>query len=183
MTVAELCDRAELGADARQSATPEISLRAYVEQLAAGGRLRDAAAALAQLLPKKEAISWGLESVRKVPEAGGKPAAEPVLKAVEEWVAGADEQKRQTAMSAAEQAGVATAAGCLGLAVFLSGGSIAPPGTPVAPEPEPHLCGKMMAAALALAVAVDPQHEADLYRAFVDRGFKMAADLKVWEEQ
>ncbi len=85
-------------------------------------------------------------------------------------------------MSAAEQAGIATPAGCLGLAVFLSGGSLAPPDTPVAPEAEPQLSGRMTAAALALAVALDPQHETEHFRAFVDSGFKMASDLKVLEE-
>ena len=182
MTVAELCNRADLGEDARELAAPDISVRGYVEQLARGGRLRDAAAALAQLLPKKDAITWGLESVRKVPEAGKKPGAESAIKAVEAWLAGADDQKRRAAMTAAEQAGVATPAGCLGLAVFLSGGSIAPPDTPVAPEAEPQLTGKMTAAALALAVALDPQHEAEHFRAFVDHGFKLASDLKIWEE-
>jgi len=182
MTVAELCSRAQLGEEARALATPEMPVRTYVEQLARAGRLRDAATALAQLLPKKKAITWGLESVRKVPEAGKKPGAEAAMKAVGDWLADADDQKRRAAMSAAEQAGIATPAGCLGLAVFLSGGSLAPPDTPVAPEAEPQLSGRMTAAALALAVALDPQHETEHFRAFVDSGFKMASDLKVWEE-
>ncbi len=67
MTVAELCSRAQLGEEARALAAPEMPVRTYVEQLARAGRLRDAATALAQLLPKKKAITWGLESVRKVP--------------------------------------------------------------------------------------------------------------------
>jgi hypothetical protein len=182
MTVAELCNRAELGEEARALATPGMPVRAYVEQLASTGRLRDAAAALAHVLPKEKAIAWGLESVRKVPEAGKRPGAEAAMQAVDAWLAGADDQKRRAAMAAAEQAGMATPAGCLGLAVFLSGGSMAPPDTPVAPEPEPQLSGRMTACALALAVALDPQHETEHFRAFVDSGFKMAAELKVWEE-
>jgi hypothetical protein len=182
MTVAELCSRAELGDEARELAASGIPVRAYVEKLASSGRLRDAAAALAQLLPKKDAIRWGLESVRKVPEAGTRPGAEGALRAVEGWLSAADDGTRRAAMQAAEQAGVATPAGCLGFAVFLSGGSIAPPDTPVAPEPEPQLSGKMTAAALALAVALDPRHEAENFRAFVDRGLKLANELKIWEE-
>src|ERR1041385_4159722 len=152
MTVAELCSRAELGEEARELAAPAIRVRAYVEKLASAGRLREATAALAQLLPKKDAIRWGLESVRKVPEAATAPGADRAMRAVEAWLATADDGTRRAAMQAAEQAGVATPAGCLGFAVFLSGGSIAPPDTPVAPEAEPHLSGKMTAAALALAV-------------------------------
>src|SRR5689334_16023496 len=182
MTIAELCDRAELGEEARALAAPDAGVRAYVEQLAAGGRLRDAAAALAQLMPKKAAIAWGLESVRKVPDAVKKPEAADAIKAVENWLADADDEKRRAALGAAERAGIGTPAGCLGLAVFLSGGSIAPPDTPVAPEAEPHLSAKMTAAALSLAVALDPQHELQHLRAFVDRGFERAHELKIWEE-
>src|SRR5689334_14254642 len=102
MTVTELCSRAELGEDARALAAPEMPIRAYVEQLAGSGQLRDAAAALAQVLPKKDAIAWGLASVRKVPEAGKRPGAEGALQAVEAWLAGADDGKRRAAMQAAE---------------------------------------------------------------------------------
>jgi hypothetical protein len=137
---------------------------------------------MAHLLPKKEAIRWGLESVRQVPAAGAKPGTEAAMKAVEEWLAGADDPKRRAAFQAAEQVGIGTPAGCLGLAVFLSGGSMAPLGTPVAPEPEPYLCPRMVAGAMAMAVAFDPQNAVKHYRAIVDRGFKLAEELKIWEE-
>ena len=75
MTVAELCDRVELDEEARQLAAPDMPVRAYVEQLASGGRLREAAASLAQLLPKKDAIAWGLDSVRRVPAAAAAGAS------------------------------------------------------------------------------------------------------------
>jgi hypothetical protein len=145
MTVEELCNRADLGDEARELAAPDANLRAYVEGLASGGRLRDAAAALAQLLPAKDAITWGLESIRKVPESAKQRGAERVMSAVEAWLAEADDAKRRAAMQTAEQSGIVTPAGCLGIAVFFSGGSIAPPDTPVAPEPEPYLCGRMTA--------------------------------------
>ena len=86
------------------------------------------------------------------------------------------------ALRSAEQAGIGTPAGCLGLAVFLSGGSIAPPDTPFAPEPEPYLSARMVASAMSLAVALDPQNAVKHFRSFVDRGFQMAEDLKIWEE-
>jgi hypothetical protein len=182
MTVEELCDRADLGDEAREMAGPDAALRAYVERLASGGRLRDAAAALAQLLSAKDAIAWGLESIRKSPESAAQRGAEEAMQAVETWLAGGGDEKRRAAMEAAERAGIGTPAGCLGVAVFFSGGSIAPPDTPVAPEPEPYLCGRMTAAALALAVALDPQRETDYFRGFVDSGVKKASDAKVWEE-
>ena len=41
------------------------------EQLARGGRLREAVGVLAQVLPKSEAIAWGLESIRQVRSGRG----------------------------------------------------------------------------------------------------------------
>jgi hypothetical protein len=183
MTLAELCERAEFDEETRELAKPELPVRACVEQLAAGGRLREAVGAIAQLLPKKEAIRWGLESIRRVPAASAKPGSEGAMQAVEEWLAGASDEKRRAALRSAEQVGIGTPAGCLGLAVFLSGGSMAPPDTPVAPEPEPYLSARMVAGAMSMAVALDPQNAVKHFRSFVDRGFQMAQDLKIWEEQ
>lgn len=183
MTVSELCERAELDEQARELAQPGMPVRAYVEQLAAGRRLREAAGALAQLLPRRDAISWGLESVRLVTAAGSQPKAGPAFEAVEQWLDDDSDERRRAALPAAEQTGIGTPAGCLALAVFFSGGSIAPPDTQVAPEPAPHLSGKMVALAMSLAVALDPQNEAQHLRVFLDRGFKSAADLKIWEEK
>jgi hypothetical protein len=182
MTIPELCDRAEFDEETRALAAPDMPVRPYVEQLAAAGRLREAAGALAHLLPKKEAIAWGLESIRRVPAASEKRGAEDTMKAVEDWLGGADDAKRRAALQAAEQAGIGTPAGCLGLAVFLSGGSIAPPDTPVAPEAEPHLSAKMVAGAISMAVALDPENALKHFRSFVDRGFQMASESKIWEE-
>jgi hypothetical protein len=178
MTATELCRRAALDDQARELAKPDVSARAYVEQLAAGGRLREAIAGLAQLLPNREAVAWGLESIRRVPAAKEQPA-----EAVERWLADANDETRRAALAAAERAGIGTPAGCLSLAIFFSGGSLAPPDTQVAPEPEPHLCLRMVAGAIAMAVALDPPNAADHFRAILDRGFHLAKELKIWEEK
>ena len=149
-----------------------------VEQLAAGGRLQEAVAAMAQLLPKRTAVSWALESIRRVPAAKGRPE-----EAVERWLAEGSDETRRAALEAAQQSGMDTPAGCLALAVFLSGGSLAPPDTQVAPEPEPHLCAQVAAGAMSMAVAMDPQNAADHFRAFLDRGFQIAKQQKIWEEK
>jgi hypothetical protein len=176
MTVKELWERAELDEEARQVAPPETPARTYVEALARAGRVREAIAALAQLLPRHDAIAWGLESIRRI----GPPAA---LKSVEDWLAEPTEERRRAAMQAAGTAGYATAGGCLALAVFLSGGSVAPVGAPVEPQPAPNLCGKMVACAMALAAAADPQHASGHLRSFQDRGWAVANERNVWEEK
>ena len=183
MTVEELCERADLDEKARQLAKPEMPVRAYVEQLAAGGYHRAAIKALLHLLPQRDAIAWGLESVRKVEPAAAKSKAGPVLKAVEEWVEDPTDERRRATMTAAEQAGTGSPAGCLGLAVFLSGGSMAPPHVQQGPEPAPYLYAKAVGGAMAMAAVEEPRKAADSLRVFVDRGFERAAELKIWEEK
>ena len=133
---------------------------------------------MAQLLPKRHTVAWALESIRRVPAAAGPPE-----QAIERWLAEGTDETRRAAFQAAEQSGIDTPAGCLAFAVFLSGGSLAPPDTQVAPEPEPHLCAQIAAGAMSMAVAMDPQNAPDHFRAFLDRGFQLAKELKIWEEK
>src|SRR5215472_15646520 len=182
MTAQELSARAELDEELRQQATPEMPVRGYIEQLAGGERLREAVSVMAHALPKRDAIAWGLECVQRVEAASAKPKAGPALQAVDDWLAKPGEQPRRAAHEAAQQAGFGTPAGCLGLAVFMSGGSMAPAEAPVAPEPAPHVCGKLVAGAILMAAVSDPVNAAKHFRGFLDRGLQLADELKIWEE-
>jgi hypothetical protein len=183
MTAQELSQRAELEEELQQAAVPEMPVREYIEQLARGERLREAVSVLAQALPKRDAIGWGLESVRSVEAAAAKPKSAPALQAVDAWVAEPSEERRRAAHEAAKEAGFGTPAGCLGLAVFLSGGSMAPPTAPVAPEPAPHVCGKTVAGAILMAAVSDPRNAAEHFRTFLDRGFARAEQIELWKEK
>lgn len=164
-------------------AAPDIPVRAYIEKLAHGERVRDSIGALAQVLPNGNAIAWGLHSIRRVSVAISGPKAEAALRAVEEWMADATDDRRRAAWQAGEQAGIGTPAGCLAFAVFLSGGSMAPAEAPVEPEPAPHMCGRIVAGAMSLAVAMDPRNAPELLRSFLDQGMHLARELKIWEEK
>jgi len=188
MTAQELIERAELDCaeldeETRRLATPEMPLRPFVERLARAGRERDAVSAIAQLLPKADAVAWALESVRKMEGTSAKPPAAAALKSIEDWLKEPSDERRRAAYAAAEQAGLGSPAGCLGLAVFLSGGSMAPATAPVTVEPAPHLCGKTVAGAIMMATVTDPRNAAAHCRAFLDRGFQRADALKLWEEK
>jgi hypothetical protein len=183
MTTLEICDQAGLDEEARQMAAPDLPVRAYIETLARGERVGDSVRALAQVLPNGDAIAWGLHSIRRVSVAISGPKAAAALRAVDEWLADANDERRRAAHQAAEQAGIGTPAGCLAFAVFLSGGSMAPEEAPVAPEPAPHLCGRIVAGAMSLAVAMDPRNAPQLLRSFLDHGLHLAGQLKVWEEK
>ncbi len=183
MTARDLSERAELDDELREQAVEGMPVREYLRQLAAGERVREAVSVLAQAMPKRAAIAWGLESLRSVPAAAAIPKSAPVLQAVDDWVAEPGEERRRTAHEAARQAGFGTPAGCLGLAVFLSGGSMAPATAPVAPEPAAHLCGKTVAGAMLMAAVAEPQQAAKHLQSFLERGMARAEKLELWKEE
>jgi len=183
MTVLELCDLAELNDDARQAAASGLPVRTYIEQIVRAGQVRVAISALAQVLPKRDAIAWGLDSIRYVDLAMAKAGAASVVEAIEKWIVEPCDERRRATKDAAEKAGIATPAGCLGMAVFFSGGSVAPPDSLVTPEPAPNICGKMVAGAIALAVALDPRTAPERLRGFFDHGMRVANQLKIWEKE
>jgi hypothetical protein len=183
MTAQELCELAELNDGARQMALSGLPARTLIEQLVRGGEIRAAISALAQVLPRGEAIAWALGSIRGVEPVMQKRGAAEAIQAIEKWLAKPDEEHRRVAREAADQAGIATPAGCLGMAVYYSGGGIGPADSPVSPEPARHVCGKMVAGALALAVALDPVRAAERLRAFFDAGMRRANASKIWEKE
>ena len=122
-------------------------------------------------------------TVRKVEPATARPKADAVLAAVDAWLEDPTDERRRAAMAAAEQAGVGSPAGCLGLAVFLCGGSLAPPHVNPGPEPAPYLYAKAIGGAMAMAAVQEPVKAPEYLRLFVDRGFEWAGRRKIWEEE
>lgn len=104
----------------------------------ASGDLPAAIDYLAHALPRVEAIAWAARilddgSRRHELERGDRHALDTALR----WVGEPGEAYRRAAGEAADRAGRRSPERCLALAVFASGGSIAPPGmVPIAPPPE-----------------------------------------------
>lgn len=183
MTALELCELAALDPEAQKAAQSGLPLRTFIEQLARVGQVRAGVSALAQVLPKGEAIAWGLASVRTIEAAIIKPGGAAAAELIEQWLKEPNEERRRAARDLAGKVGLATPAGCLAMAVFYSGGSMAPPESPVSPEPAANICGKMVAGAMSLAVALDPVRAAEHLRGFLDRGMRLANERKIWEKE
>jgi hypothetical protein len=84
-------------------------------------------------------------------------------------------------MAAAQEADPATPAGAAGLAAFLSGGSLAPPGAPRVPPAE-SLAAKAVAASVMLsAISFEPEKAGAKYSEFLFRGFEVAQRILLWE--
>src|SRR5579862_7333544 len=72
LTAVRLCQDAGLDEKACEGAPPDQPVRAWVEQLARNGQQRETVAALAQLLPARNAVAWALGVIRRiVPPAAG----------------------------------------------------------------------------------------------------------------
>ncbi len=94
---------------------------------------------IAGVLPARESIWWAWVSARYGTQAeGGKPATAQVhqaLTAIEQWIVRPEDSSRRAAWAAGNAAGMDTPVGMISAAVFLSGTSVAPPGSPAAPPP------------------------------------------------
>ena len=145
----------------------------FVRTLLAHECYSDAAKFLAHALPKREAVWWGVLVVRG---QLGNPAPAPaanILAAAERWVRQPTDEHRRAAMELAEP-NLGDPAGFVGLAAFMSGGSLAPVGVDPVPPPE-HLTGTLIGNAVILAaVCKDPVTAPAKYRSFIEKGFEIA---------
>ena len=177
-TAAELAGRLELSEPARAALRDGAGPADYLDALMESGQWPDAIRLLALALPKREAVWWACRCARAVGPAPS-PAAGAALTAAEAWVAEPTEDRRRAAFPAAEAAQFGTPAGCTALAVFLSGGSLAPPQIAAVPPAE-DLTGKTVAGALLLAgVVSEPEKASEKYRAFLADGLAIAEGKQV----
>ena len=109
---------------------------------------------VAHCLPRLDAVRWlaaGLASMAPTSVARRLAAR----KAVNRWVAEPSDSNRRLAYQAGENAGFDTAEGCACLAVFLSGGSLAPAAQEQAVPAPPAAFGQALAGAVLLAALND----------------------------
>ena len=177
-TIAEV---AELGDEAMAMLQPNLDPRAFVERLTAGKLYRDAVQFLAHALPKREAIWWAWVAARRASGNNPPPKIAAALSAVENWISQPSDETRRAARAAGEKAEFRTPAGCVGLAVFLSGGSLAAPGAPEVPPGE-FLSAKMVAGAVIVsALGTEPEKGPEKFQSFISQGLEVTRRIKLWE--
>jgi len=174
-TTAELCADLRIGEDAERLLESDPSPREFQETLIARELFPDAIRFLAYRLPRSEAVAWAVRCVRKAnAELSVKEAA--ALEAAERWLGDASDENRRAAETAAEAAEFEGPASWVAMAVFWSGGSMAPAGQ-VAVPPPPGLIAEAVSAALTIAALGDePKLAPDVNRAFLDDGLEKVRD-------
>lgn len=164
---------ADLGPDALALLGDGVDPESFLRRLLERELYPDATKYLAHALPKRETVWWGLLVVRSHLGEQAPPAATAVLAAAERWVRQPTDEHRHAAMKVAE-ADMGSPASMIGIAAFMSGGSIAPAGYEAVAAPA-HVTGTMVASAVILsAVTPDPLAAADKYRSYIARGIEIA---------
>jgi hypothetical protein len=158
------------------SPSPEIGRlppQTYFEDLRKASRLEDAVFFLGLALPRHETVVWAARAVRDISEGRERPRADAnALKAALLWVQDPSEPRRRAAFDAANLAHDASAERLAAMAVFLSGGSLAPDNVPAVPPPN-DVAGRMAAGAVLVAAAKGPNRVAAISRA-LDEGDAIA---------
>jgi hypothetical protein len=174
----DVCSHFALGDTARRLLTPELTADKYLALLIQNKQYIDAVRVLAYALPIKDAITWGNSCARQSAEPNPAANLAAALDAVDKWLAEPNDDNRRAAMKAAQQAEFSTAAGSSALAVFLSGGSLAPPDAPVVPPEKYQAANAVVGVVLLSAIAKEPEKAEAKYQAFLEQGQKIAANVK-----
>ena len=136
-TAQEICSRADLSAEARPFLLPDLSPQGFLSLLVEAENIGDAVRFLAFARPIREAIWWAHVVART-----NLPVPTELemlcLDRTAAWVYEPDDARRRSCMECAESAKFTGAAAYAALAVFWSGGSLAPEGMPDA-EADPRL--------------------------------------------
>jgi hypothetical protein len=181
-TATEIGKLFPLGDEAKDLLREGMTPRQYLDALLEKQHYIDALRFLAHALPKREAVWWACLCVRGVAGAGTPPPQTAALQAAERWVADPSEANRQACQGAAEAAGHGLPASCAAMAAFWSGGSMAPPNTPVVPPGETLTAHGAAGAALLAAVATEPQKVPEKQRMFLTQGLEVLAGTNRWKE-
>jgi hypothetical protein len=179
--VAELSQSAELTEPSKALLRPDIGPRRYLAALSAGDELvPDAVKLVAHLLPMRECVWWAWMNVRRA--SGEKPADKirAALEATERWISEPNDRNRRAAFASAEVAGLDTPAGAVAVAIFFTGGSIAPPENPEVPPPFGAAPKILAASVLMGAVQSDPAQAPARMREAVKQAVEVADRIRLW---
>jgi hypothetical protein len=105
------------------SPLPDMSSANYVASLVSGGKLADAVAFVAHLLPRREAVWWAAQCVRREPNAFS-AQEEQLLAAAEAWARNPSDELRRKVLALTDKMPQDRPAGWVARAAGWSGGPI-----------------------------------------------------------
>lgn len=163
-----------MGVDEDSRPAEGIKPNAYYAERRTAGDLEQAVAFIGHALPRHEGVAWAAQVLdERAREEKLKPRDRQALDVAMRWVGEPNDDHRRAAYEAAGTASENSAESLLALAVYFSGGSIAPPDLqPVLPPPE--ISGRLGSAAVIVAAHRSADSKAAMARA-LDLGEQVAA--------
>lgn len=145
---------------------------AVFDRLRQDGKDDDAALFLGQALPRFEVVAWAVQAVRDMAPPDLKPRDADALEASLQWVRDPSDTRRRAAFDAALAASDTSAQRMCALAVFFSGGSLAPPD--LEPLLAPKEASGTFAASAVLTAATDSGRRQEGLHAALNLGDALA---------
>ena len=173
MTAKEISEVSGPSDGARALVQEDSTSSGYLESLEKQELFQDAIRFLAHKLPTDAGVKWASACVRELQAPDRKEQKDEPLEAADRWIKAPGDDTRWAAKNAADQAKVTGLGNLVAMAVFLSGGSIAPPEAPET-APPPYSAQKMIAGSILVAVVShEPQKATERYK----RAIAMGKDL------
>lgn len=153
----------------------DVAPRQFFESLRASDDPIQAIAYVAAALPKLEAIEWGLASLPAIERDDPDYAARMLLRdSARRWLQEPDDENRRAIERLVDTAQQSWPETLIGLAIFFSGGSIAPEDSMPVP-PDPRLPGQLIAGTVQSVVAASGPASTELTQTLLELGDRLAA--------
>lgn len=166
---------AAMGMDGASNPSAGVDPQSFYRTLRDAGDLNAAISYLGLALPRFEAVAWAAHTLQERAKSVRLPPLDrQALERVLRWLEEPTDDFRRAAYEAAERATPKGPENMLGLAVFMSGGSLGPPDLPAVNPPQ-DVCGRVAAAAILIAAHKAEKPEAVMASA-LDTGERIAAE-------
>jgi hypothetical protein len=149
----------------------------FAEVLMAKSHFEDAIRVFANVLPVRTAVGWVLACIRQARADSVGSSAEAVPPIVK-WLETPTDDHRRAAFAVAEAVGINKPVGCLGMAVYLSGGSMGPTSAPEVLPPAGVAARGLVGALMMAAVLNEPQAAPTKVRLFAEAGARLLSETK-----
>jgi len=170
MTVKELSETAGLSDAARALVQDGSTPSGYLDSLEKQELYRDAIRFLAYKLPTDAGVKWASSCIKEMSSPESKKEKDEALEASDQWVKTQGDPTRYAAKDAADKTKKAGPSKLLAMGVFMSGGSMSPPGAPQT-APPPYMAQKMIASTIPIVVmSYEPQKATERYKQALKMG-------------
>ncbi|MBZ5562726.1 MAG: hypothetical protein LAP13_09920 [Acidobacteriia bacterium] len=173
-TAEEVCARFNVKKEAFALLRHGMAPADFVEALIANKQYVNGIDFMAHALPAREAVWWGCLCLQHACGDNFSPTDRAACRAAVQWVMQPTEVNRTATLAPAQAAGPASPAAGLAMAVYQTGGNIAPPKAPPM-APPPFASAKAVAGAVKMACTkADPAKIVETQRQYLDLAIRMA---------